>query len=79
MPPYIRILALNEKGRAYLKQLENVRIPIVTKPSRVKDISPEAEKVFAAGALAHDLYRLQFVTNDDKKPGLDWKTGPVIV
>ena len=31
------------------------------------------------GALAHDLYRLQFVTNDDKKPGLDWKTGPVIV
>ncbi len=78
-PPYLRILAFNQKGRAYLRSLENSRIPIITKPSHVKEIGGDAEKVFAIGALAHDLYRLQFVTNDDKKPGEDWKKRPVIV
>ena len=78
-PPYMRILALNEKGRAYLRKLENSAIPVLTKPSEVKNMSTEAKRVFAAGAYAHDLYRLQFVTNNDKKPGCDWRKGPVIV
>ena len=78
-PPYMRVLSFNQKGREYLAKLENTALPLVTKPSAVKTHGVEAEKVFALGASAHDLFRLQFVTNDDKKPGEDWRKGPIIV
>lgn len=78
-PPYMRVLALNTKGREYLRNMENSEIPIVTKPATVKSLDEYALKVFAAGASANDLFRLQFVTNGDKKPGEDWRKGPVIV
>jgi len=78
-PPYMRVLAVNEKGREHLRTLDNTPIPLVTKPAAIKSLSDNAQKVFAAGASAHDLFRLQFVTNDDKKPGQDWRKGPVIV
>ena len=78
-PPYMRVLSFNQKGREYLSKLEKTAIPLVIKPSSVKALGPEVEKVFALGASAHDLFRLQFVTNDDKKPGEDWRKGPVIV
>ncbi len=77
--PYARILAVNEKGRAYLRNLEEPGIPVVTKPSVIKNLGVQAEKVFACGAYAHDLYCMQYVTNSDKKPGADWKKGPAIV
>lgn len=78
-PPYMRVLAANGKGRAHLKTLADTAIPLLTKPASVRNISLEAENVFALGAYAHDLYSLQFVTNDDKKTGFDWRKGPVIV
>lgn len=78
-PPYMRVLAFSSKGREYLSGLDDCMIPLVTKPATVRSISADAEKVFARGAFAHDLYRLQFVTNGDKKPGEDWRKGPSIV
>ena len=78
-PPYIRVLALSAKGREYLHDLKDPSIPVITKPASLRTIGGEAEKVFAIGALANDLFRLQFVTNGDKKPGEDWRKGPVIV
>ena len=78
-PGYIRVLACSEKGRAHLKKLENPVIPFITKPAAVYSLGEEARNVFALGAYAHDLYRLQFVTNGDKKAGEDWRKGPVIV
>ena len=78
-PPYMRVLAANEKGRAHLRTLESSEIPVLIRPSDVKTFGAGAEKVFARGACANDLFRLQFITNDDKKPGEDWRKGPVIV
>ena len=78
-PPYMRLLAVNEKGRVYLRQLEESPIPLVTKPAVIRTMDENAQKVFAIGALAHDLYTLQFVTNSDKKAGEDWRKGPVVV
>lgn len=78
-PPYMRVLAVGEKGRAYLRELESPRIPLITKPAAVRELSSKAQEVFALGAYAHDLYCLQFITNDDKKAGGDWRKGPVIV
>ena len=78
-PPYMRVLALNAKGREYLRELNETSIPIVIKPATVRALGAVAESVFAKGALANDVFRLQFVANDDKKPGEDWRKGPVIV
>ncbi|MBQ9686883.1 MAG: nucleotidyltransferase family protein [Oscillospiraceae bacterium] len=78
-PPYMRLLAANQKGRSYLHSLGETAIPIVTKPADVKKLSLRAAELFAQGAKAHDVYTLQFVTNDDILWGEDWKSGPVIV
>ena len=79
-PPYIRVLAANEKGRAYLRQAAGkTTIPVVTKPAAVKDLGARAEAMFAAGASAHDLYTLSFLSIEDRKGGSDWRTGPKIV
>lgn len=78
-PPYMRVLSFNQRGREYMRTLGETDIPILTKPANVKNYGVQAEKVFAIGASAHDLFRMQFVTNGDKKTGEDWRTGPVIV
>lgn len=79
-PPYIRVLAANEKGRAYLRQLgDKTTIPVVTKPSTVKHLGERAEALFAVGASAHDLVVLSFLSIADRKGGSDWRSGPKIV
>ena len=79
-PPYIRVLAANEKGRAYLRQVAGkTTIPVLTKPAAVKELGDRAQAMFAAGASAHDLYTLSFLSIEDRKGGSDWRTGPKIV
>ena len=79
-PPYIRVLAADEKGRAYLRQAAaKTRIPVVTKPAAVKELGDRAQAMFAAGASAHDLFSLSFLSIEDRKGSADWRTGPKIV
>ena len=79
-PPYIRVLAADEKGRAYLRQAAaKTTIPVVTKPAAVKELGDRAQAMFAVGASAHDLYTLSFLSIEDRKGGADWRTGPKIV
>ena len=79
-PPYIRVLAANEKGRAYLRQAAGkTTIPVLTKPAAVKELGDRAQAMFAAGASAHDLFSLSFLSIKDRKGGADWRTGPKIV
>ena len=78
-PPYLRLLAADQRGREYLRELTSPAVPIVTKPASVKNRGERAAKLFAMNAKAHDLYTLQFVTNDNKVVGEDWRRGPCIV
>lgn len=79
-PPYARVLAADEKGRAFLRQTAGkTTIPVVTKPAPVRQLGARAEAMFAAGASAHDLYTLTFLSIADRKGGSDWRTGPKIV
>ena len=79
-PPYARVLAADEKGRAFLRQTAGkTTIPVVTKPASVRQLGARAEAMFAAGASAHDLYTLTFLSIADRKGGSDWRTGPKIV
>lgn len=80
LPPYARILALNARGRELLRGVRNVSpIPILTKPAAVRDLGRECETLFTLGARAHDLYVLGYPAEGERRAGMDWRTGPVIV
>lgn len=79
-PPYARLLAISPTGRRFLKERgEAGEIPLVTKPASVRTLGGETVRIFGISADAHDLFALQFVTNDDRKPGEDWRKGPFLV
>ena len=80
LPPYIRLLACNEKGRAYLaKEKKKMELPLITKPAMVKKLDHDAMEIFSLGSSAHDLFMLQNFHNQGISLGEDWKTGPFIV
>ena len=79
-PPYVRLLAMNERGRAFLHEhAKQADLPILTRPASVRELGSRAERVFSAGASAHDLYCLQMMTSSDICMSEDWKTGPALV
>lgn len=80
VPPYARLLAATERGRAVLREVSNrTRIPILTKPATIRDLSKEALAVFNMGVSAHDLYVLGYAVRQERRGGGDWRTGPAMV
>lgn len=58
---YIRVLAFDEKGSRYLKEVkksENCRLPILTNINKEAQLYPEIKNTLAKDALASDLYNL---------------------
>ena len=80
LPPYARVLAANERGCALLRDEENkLSIPVISKPASVRDLDQRAQRVFAVGAAAHDLFALAYTAQTERKGGNDWRIGPKIV
>ena len=80
IPPYARVLAVNEKGREALREIKKTSgIPILTKPASVKALGPEAGRIFSLTAQAHDLYALGYRAEQERQGGMDWRTGPKII
>ena len=77
IPPYARILYANSRGCEELKKSHN--IPVINKPKEINYLSEYSQKVFAAGASAHDFYNLGFSEKALIERGSDYKTGPFIV
>lgn len=80
-PPYLRVLAANERGCAQLRRIsadENA-LPVVTKPAAVKALSSDCTKVFAVGVYAHDLFALAYPAEGERKGGEEWRISPKIV
>ncbi len=79
-PPYARVLAANEKGRELLREQQGKgSIPILTKPAAVKQLSGEASAIFSLGAAAHDFYVLGCTSRAERRPGMDWRSGPFLL
>lgn len=80
-PPYIRVLAANERGCALLRPLNDRDdgLPVVTKPAAVSSLADNCRRVFAVGVSAHDLYALSFRAKQERKGGEDWRISPKIV
>ena len=80
VPPYLRALAFNARGRALLRGGREKRaLPTVIKPAAVRALGPQCLKIFTIGAEAHDLYRLASSEPSAFKADEDWKRGPAIV
>ena len=80
LPPYARVLAANERGCALLRDIgERTSLPVITKPAAVKQLEPEARRIFTLGSAAHDLYVLGYSSKEERKGSEDWRTSPKIV
>ncbi|MCR5089088.1 MAG: nucleotidyltransferase family protein [Oscillospiraceae bacterium] len=72
-PAFIRVLALNQRGRQLLRREPSV--PFLVRPARVRALSAEAEAQFTAAADAHDLFCLMC---GEETVGEDWRRSPAI-
>jgi len=79
-PPYIRILAINQRGKLILsKAKKKVMLPILIKPAFVKKQSKPALRIFNLEADATDFYALAYDKKQCRTGGNEWKQSPIIV
>ena len=57
LPPYIRILAMNRRGREILS-VANPSLPILTRPAQLEDLDERSKKMFQLESIATDLHAL---------------------
>lgn len=80
IPPYARILAANEKGRAILRERSGKgELPLLTKAAAVRQLDRDAVRLFTLNADAHDFYVLGYPSLEERRPGGDWRSGPRIL
>jgi len=76
-PVYIRVLALNKKGRDLLKEIRiNTDYPIINKPADFKPDSPYLDRIFELDTRATDIYSLGCKNSDYRIAGLDYRVSP---
>lgn len=76
-PQYIRVLALNDRGRTIIREISSkCSIPLITKPAKIKKTSAEARRMFALEARATDLYVLACTEEKNRVAGREWRQGP---
>ncbi len=76
-PPYARVLACSEQGRALLHEKREAPIPFLIKPASVRMLDEYAQEIFRLGSDAHDFFVLTF-GDGARRPGEDWRTGPYL-
>lgn len=57
LPPYIRVLGMNSRGREILATASPT-LPILTKPSQLKELDDYANRVFQLETIATDIHAL---------------------
>jgi predicted nucleotidyltransferase len=78
LPPYIRILAFNKRGREILHDIKSTAtLPIITKPASAKKLSGFPRSVFEAEAKATDIYSLMCKNETYRRGGQEWVTDPI--
>ena len=78
VPLYLRPLAFNGRGRALLGEMKRrASLPILTKPAHIRDLSPEAQALFALEERCTDRFGLCL---PDLPPcGEELRRGPVVL
>lgn len=77
MPPYVRVLGLDETGRGLLRRMkETCTLPVIVKPAQARDLEGRALALFQAEARRTDLYGLCFPT--PRPCGAEWTHSPSV-
>lgn len=61
-PPYLRVLASNNKGKEIIAAAKNATLPLLYRASQVPKLSAEAQAVWELECRATDLHQLAFPT-----------------
>lgn len=78
-PPYLRILAANERGLAVLREMRGCStLPVITKPAEIHALDARARHIFDLETAATDFYVLGFPDALQRRPELDWQLSPYI-
>ena len=78
-PPYLRVLAADERGTALLRQMRSrAALPVIVKPARADRLEAGAREIFELNSRAHDLYVLGAPAAENRRGGEDWRTTPFI-
>ena len=80
IPPYLRVLAANERGLAILREMqEKATVPVITKPAEIRALDVQAQHIFELESAATDLFVLGFSAAEERTADRDWRLSPVIV
>ena len=75
--PYLRPLAMNERGRAMLAAMRGrAAAPVLTKAADVSRLGEAAKRLFDLEARAADLYTLAYPKLSAAEGGSLWREGP---
>ena len=78
-PPYLRVLAANERGRKLLRQMRDGGAPVLTKAADVSALGAAAEELLHAEATRYDLYTLAYPQLANSVCGRDYRTSPIML
>lgn len=77
--PYARVLAFDGKGREVLGLMKKTsKIPVITKPSKVREIEGTAGDVFDLNARISDLYSLLYPNVSERHGNRDYRNSPFV-
>ena len=79
IPPYIRPLCANEKGREILRELKKTAsLPVLSRGGAVRELDEQGQRVFQLGSDAHDFYVLGYSEQNTRDSDEDYqKTGVI--
>ncbi len=80
-PPYIRILAADSSGRAFLKQLKKSgsRIPLAVKAADILKTGDAGREAILTDSAIHDIYVLGYTSPEEMICGMDFRHSPVML
>ncbi|MBQ3404605.1 MAG: nucleotidyltransferase family protein [Oscillospiraceae bacterium] len=77
-PPYLRVLAFNDKGRKLLGEIgSRSPLPIISRSADAKALGPEARHIFELEAASTDLWALACPQVYRRSAGQEWQQSPV--
>ena len=80
IPPYLRVLAFDEKGSALLHEMRTAAsVPVIVKSAHIRDEDERAKYIFSLGSRAHDLYVLVRRNAAEQAADADYRATPFIL
>ncbi len=79
-PPFLRVLAADEKGRALLRRMRtDAALPVVSRSAAARRLTGRAGELYALTAAAHDFYALGYTDREQRRGGADWRAAPFLL